>query len=449
MRARIVRLTVALAALTITVFGVPLAAAVAQFLLADRYTAIEQAADAAALAASGDLTRAVPSVPAAADDGVQVAVYDGRGARISGTGPDHGVPLISDALRGISGDGMVDGRLGVAAPVSDGDAVVGAVLATSSRSAVYAEIGGVWLGMLALAATALLIAWLLARRQAGLLVRPLRSLSEVAERLGGGDFSVRTQPAGITEIDSLTESVNRTAIRLGALVDRERSFSADASHQLRTPLTGLRMQLELALDQPGADLRAAIVAALSSTDRLESTIEELLLLARDLPQPSTAFDAHDFVEDLRRRWHPLLAARGRPLRLMADSAPQVQIRLGALTQIMDVLIDNAERHGLGAVTVTVRGLENAVAIDVADQGPRLSLDPEVLFQRRAAQASGYGIGLALARRLAESQGGRLRLTDTDPPTFTLLLPVTSSAPPADDGPATPRRPARHTPGPPS
>ena len=94
-----------------------------------------------------------------------------------------------------------------------------------------------------------------------------------------------------------------------------------------------------------------------------------------------------------------------------------------------MLIDNADRHGAGTVTVAVRALDDAVAIDVADEGPPLHIDHAVLFQRRAAQAAGHGIGLALARRLAESQGGRLRLATPDPPTFTVLLPAATTADP--------------------
>ena len=85
------------------------------------------------------------------------------------------------------------------------------MLVTADRSAVYLRIGLVWLLMLALAAAALLVAWLLARRQARRLVSPLQALTTVAERLGGGDFTVRTQAVGIAEIDSVNESVNRTA----------------------------------------------------------------------------------------------------------------------------------------------------------------------------------------------------------------------------------------------
>jgi len=421
-RRRIVRLTVALATVTIMIFGVPLAVGVAQYLLADQYNELERVADAAAIGVSGDLT-AVPPTPSGGGPATQIAVYDLHGVLVSGGGPDQ-VSLVADALTGVSSRGMLGSRLGVAAPVSDGDEIVGAVLVTTERSAVYLRIGLVWLLMIALAAAALVVAWLLARRQARRLVSPLQALTTVAERLGGGDFTVRTQAVGITEIDSVNESVNRTAIRLGDLVDRERAFSADASHQLRTPLTGLRLQLEAALDQPNADLRSAIIGALRTTDRLEATIDELLALARDVPGPMETLDVNALLDGIRLRWHPVLAARGRPLRLAITGTPQVRVVTSAVSQILDVLIDNADRHGSGAITVTVRGLDDAAAIDISDEGPPLQGDPAVLFQRRTEPNTGHGIGLALARRLAEAQGGRLRLATPAPPTFTLLFPST-------------------------
>lgn len=419
MRRRIVRLTVALAAVTIMIFGVPLAVGVAQYLVADQYNELERVADSAAIAVSGDL--AAPPAPAGPGPATQIAVYDRTDVKVSGDGPDR-VPLVAAALTGVSSSGMLDSRLGVAAPVSDGDEIVGAVLVTTERSAVYLRIALVWLLMLALAAAALLVAWLLARRQARRLVSPLQALSMVAERLGGGDFTVRTTAVGITEIDSVNASVNRTAVRLGDLVDRERAFSADTSHQLRTPLTGLRLQLEAALDQPNADLRTAIGDALTTTDRLQTTIDELLALARDTPGPTEPLDVDTVLDGIRRRWHPVLAPRGRPLRLAVTGTPRARVVTSALTQILDVLIDNADRHGAGTITVTVRALDDAVAIDVADEGPPLVSDAAAMFERRGQQATGHGIGLALARRLAESQGGRLRLATPDPPTFTLLLP---------------------------
>ncbi len=422
MRVRIVRLAVWLAALTIVVFGVPLAIAAAQYLTSDQYRSLEGVAEAVALEVTGDLKAPLTSA-ASWPAGVQVGVYDERGQKVSGAGPGTAPGVITAALRGTSQNSVDAGRLAATAAVSDGDAVVGAVLATVATSTVYVKIGVVWLAMLALAGAALGIAWLLARRQAANLVRPLQMLSTVAERLGGGDFTVRADPAGIAEIDSVTDSVNRTATRLGALMERERAFSADASHQLRTPLTGLRLQLEAALDQPGADLRAAITDALVGADRLEATIDQLLALARDVPAVAEAVDLDAVVDSIRRRWYPDLAARGRPLQATGTGLPRAHVQLAVLTQVVDVLIDNAGRHGAGPVTVAVRFLDDAVAVGVSDEGPPLRLDPAALFRRRSVPSDGHGIGLSLARRLAESQGGRLHLTATSPPTFTLLLPT--------------------------
>jgi signal transduction histidine kinase len=420
-RRRIVRLTVAVAVIAIAVFGIPLAIGVARYLLSDQYAQLERTAAGFAIAVSGDLNPA--STPAGSDPDLQVAVYDAGGGRVSGAGPERSTPLVAGALAGLSGTGTDDGRLGAAVPVSDGDVVAGAVLVTTGRSAVFLRVGLIWLLMLLLASVALLIAWLLARRQASRLVRPLQALSVVAERLGGGDFSVRTDVVGIAEIDSVSDSVNRTAMRLGDLVDRERAFSADASHQLRTPLTGLRLQLEAALDAPGADLRAAISGALATTDRLQATIYEILALARQAPSAHEPLDVEDVLDCVRERWHAVLAAKGKPLRLAVNGAPRPKVDATALNQILDVLIDNADRHGAGAVGLTVRALDDAVAIDVTDEGAPLTADPAELFDQVSPNDAGHGFGLALARRLAESQGGRLRLSIPDPPTFTVLLPA--------------------------
>ncbi|MCW2648260.1 MAG: hypothetical protein QOF87_101 [Pseudonocardiales bacterium] len=425
MRRRIVGLTVLAAVLATCLFGVPLAVAAARYFISDEHNELERTADTTALAISGDLSRArVPSGVPQPESGTQVSVYDRSGIRLAGPGPGRADDLVSRALRGSVASGDVGSRTAVAVPVSDGDAVTGAVLVTADRGQVYRRIGESWLAMLGLAAAAVAISWLLARRQARRLARPLERLSVVAERLGGGDFSVRTSPVGIPEIDTVSTALDRTAERLGSLVERERAFSADASHQLRTPLTGLQLGLEAALATPGTDLRAAMRDALVAAERLESTVTDLLALARDAPVENRVLDVDEFLRGVRARWHGPLAAANRPLRFSVEPAlPPTGISSAAAEQILDVLIENTLRHGRGAVTVTARAAESALAIEVSDEGPPIEADPRELFRRRSAGAGGSGIGLALARRLAESEGGRLVLSSPSPPRFTLLAPI--------------------------
>jgi signal transduction histidine kinase len=283
--------------------------------------------------------------------------------------------------------------------------------------------------MAGLAALAVAATWLVARWQARRLVRPLEELSRTAVLLGGGDFSVRTAASGIPEIDSAGTSLNTTADRLGALIHRERAFSADASHQLRTPLTGLRLGLETALDAPGADLRAAIGTAIESADRLERTIEDLLSLAREPRRRGAPLDMAALAEEARQTWGPVLAARGRQLRLdRAEDTPVSTAAPAAVRQALWVLLDNAVQHGAGTVTVTVRDAGGALAVDVSDEGPGPRQDRLAPGRAAGRDGGGQGIGLALARSLAEAEGGRLRLTRPAPPVFTLLLPAAS-----DDG----------------
>jgi signal transduction histidine kinase len=425
MRRRIVGLTVLAAVLAICLFGIPLAAAAARYYVSDERSELQRTADASALAVSGDVRRArAPSVLPHPEHGTDVSVYDAAGTRITGPGPNRAGDLVHRSLRGAVASGNTGGRTAVAVPISDGDTVAGAVLVTADRGQVYRRIAESWLGMLALAAAAVAVSWLVARRQAQRLARPLEELCRTAERLGGGDFSVRTSPAGIPEIDTVNASLDRTAERLGSLVERERAFSADASHQLRTPLTGLQLGLETALAEPDADLRAAVREALNAAERLAGTVTDLLALARDTPGRGQPLDLEGFLRDISTRWNGPLAAAGRPLRINVERPlPDTAMSSAAAEQILDVLLDNAVRHGRGSVTVTVRDAEHALAIDVTDEGPPISADRLELFRRRSPAADGSGIGLALARRLAESEGGRLVLAAPYPPRFTLLAPL--------------------------
>jgi signal transduction histidine kinase len=426
-RRRIVVISVLAAVLATTLFGVPLAIGVAKYNLDDERSELERLADSVALSLSATYARgATPRAVPQGERGTSVALYDADGSRRLGGGPDR----LDVQLPDVDDDALVSrddtSELVVVVPVSDGTRVLGVVRAATPATEVWLRTLATWLGMALLGALAVGVTWTLARRQARRLAAPLDSLSAAAVRLGGGDFTVRTAPSGISEIDSVGDSLDSTAQRLGELLARERAFSADASHQLRTPLTGLRLQLEAALESPNADLRSAITAGLATTDRLERTIDDLLALARDTQPHGGVVAVRDLLAEVETDWHGLLAEAGRVLRI--DVRPDVagcQVSAPVLSQIMTVLLDNALRHGRGVVRVSAREVANAVAVDVTDEGHGITSDLDPFRPRTtpSSAANGHGIGLALARRLAEGEGGRLRLARPTPPTFTLLLPT--------------------------
>ena len=429
MRRRIVGLALLGSVLAIALFGVPLAAAVVRYTLAYDLVDLERVADAAAMTVAADLVRGdpLPDLPAA-PEGTEVAVFDHHGVLAAGDGPARPDAQVRSALDGRVDAASLDGSLVVAIPVThDGD-VIGAVRAASPRSAVYEQVGLAWVLMLGLAVLAIGAVWLLARRQARRLARPLEEMSETARRLGEGDFSARNEPVQVPEIDAVGAALNTAADRLDDMLARERAFSADASHQLRTPLTGLRLRLEAALESPGQDLRPALTSAIAAADRLERTIDELLALARDTRESSAPpAEVSALLEEVEQTWAARLFVEGRGLVVAVDGQPPATTTSAAAArQVLSVLVDNALRHGLGTVTVVAREATDALAVDVSDEGPGITLPEAELFARRASGDSGHGIGLALAQRLAEAEGARLRLTSPSPPTFTLLLPICRS-----------------------
>jgi signal transduction histidine kinase len=427
-RRRIVTLAVLAAVLAITLFGVPLGYAVAQSFLGDEAAQAEHVADVAAIEVAAHLARNEPVTTLdGADPDVSLALYTPDGTRVIGNGPARDDPTVLDAADGdVASDPDAPGGLAVAVPVTDGTTVTGVVRATVPYAGVWLRIAGAWSVMLALGAVAVGATWLLARRQARRLSAPLESLAGAAQRLGEGDFSVRTRASGIPEIDAAGSALDVTADRLDHLVTRERAFSSNASHQLRTPLTGLQLTLETALDAPAPAQRAAVVRALESADRLERTIGDLLSLARHRPREQAALPLAALAADWNCAWAPVLQGRGRRLQVtVAPGLPDTRASEAAVRQVVDVLLDNAVVHGAGTVGLVARDAGTTVAIDVTDEGGGPP-DPDEVFRSRAVSSPGHGIGLALARALAEAEGGRLVLSCARPPVFSLLLPAAGS-----------------------
>jgi signal transduction histidine kinase len=424
-RKRIIGLTVLAAALAIALFGIPLAGIVVRYVVHDERGELERIADRAAVSACADLVRGRPpgALPPTGAD-THLALYDAAGNRSGGSGPATADPTARAALTGTTSSGDINGDIVVAVPLQTGTTVLGAIRAATPRAEAYTRIAGIWSLMAGLGLVAVIGAWLVARTLSSRLSRPLDQLVLTANALGHGDFSARSRFPGLPEIDSVGAALNRTATRLGEMVARERAFSADASHQLRTPLTGLRLGLEIALEDPDRDPREALRSAVATTDRLQRTVEDLLQLARDTDRPAEPLHLTQLLGELSDTWGTKLAANRRALTVTEQPwVPASRASTASVRQILAVLLDNAVTHGTGAVTVTIRDAGNALAIDVANRGPAITVSSEQLFARRSPDAKGHGIGLALARRLAEAEGGRLGLTQTSPPTFTLLAPA--------------------------
>jgi signal transduction histidine kinase len=432
-RTRIITLAVLASVLATSLFAVPLGVAVLDRLLGKERGHLVRVASEVAIDIADEMDAGTPIDPDeltdVGDDGehVTAAVFDDDGRRLAGTAPDRDIDVLERALDGAVRSG-IDGDLLVAAvPVTHGDDVIGAVLVTEARSDVVAEVALVWAAMAGLAVAAVTVAWLVGRRQARRLAEPLEDLEKRARRLGDGDFSVRTRRGGIAEIDAVGAALDATAIRLDDLLARERGFSADASHQLRTPLAGLRLRLEAALECTDQDPRPAIAASLVDADRLEAIIDELLTLARaGQAGQATRINLEALLGELSPAWGARLALTGRDLEVRIDpGAPDPHASAAAVRQVLAVLVDNATEHGGGTVTIAVREASGAVAVDVSDEGTGVREAPGLLFSQRTDRHDGHGIGLGLARRLAEAEQGRLNLTRAAPPVFTLLLPPDS------------------------
>lgn len=427
MRRRLLLSTLGSVAVAIVLLGVPLA-----WLL--RSTLERQAFDQLESVAADAAQRDEPQREILLDRraGVRLQLFQARGDRLELLADTHpeGAPVrgtddLRDALgeRGL-GRTRMHGMLAVALPVEGSPGLVWRVTASDAGVRARARLATVWLA--SLAGFALLVGVVLALWQAQRLAVPLEQLAASARRLGDGDFSVRAPRTGLPEPDDVADALDATADRLGAMLERSRSFGADASHQLRTPLTALRLDLEV-LESTGAE-PALVKAAVAEADRLEATIDELLSLAA-APPGEEHINLADLVAQRLDAWRSLAAAQGREVVLRAEEVPPVRARSAALGQSLQVLLDNALEHGAGTTTVRVENVAGGVRLCVADEGPGLHpADADALLGRRAdARDRSAGRGLPLLRSLVEAEGGRVVLEhDAGGTIVCLLLPVAAS-----------------------
>jgi two-component system, OmpR family, sensor kinase len=356
-------------------------------------------------------------------------VADSAGTGLEGA--DYGDrPEVAAALAGENSQGRRDSELlgeellFTAAPVIEQGRTVGAVRATQSVAAVNDAVRDDVLVLIGAGAAALLlgvgVAWVLA----GFLTRPLESLTTTARRVAAGDLDARAPARGSREQRQVASAFNEMTGRLQGALEAQREFVANASHQLRTPLTGLRLRLEAAADGVGdPQIREELHAAEDEVERLAALLTNLLVLAREGQEPPEPepVDLERGATDARERWAAEADARGFRIRLDGGPAIRVMASPDDVGIMLDNLIENALKYSGDGGEVLIewgrRGDRGFVAI--SDDGPGLAVgEHERMLDRFArgsgATASGTGLGLAIVSALARRWRGSVELRDREP-----------------------------------
>ena len=379
-------------------------------------------ARAAAVAASGRATAGSPGDP---EDGFALLMApDGR--VLERTGGAEGPVLTREELASTASDDVeaereiegVDGTTRLLAE-RHGSNVVVVGQSLDDRDETLAALAG------AFALGAPIAALVVALLGYALAAAGLRPVERMRARAAGVSLEAPAEPlplpAAHDEIHRLGTTLNEMLDRLRGSYDRERRFVADASHELRTPVAVIKAELEGALRRAPADpdLRESLRAAVDECDRLAQLAEDLLVLARSgdgalavRPEP---LDAAAQLERVRTRFSARAAEHRRELLVEAEPGLVVQADELRLSQALGNLLDNALRHGEGAITLTARQAGDAVELGVADEGagppPELRARAFERFARgdEARTRGGAGLGLAIVRAIAEAHGGGAEL----------------------------------------
>ncbi|MBT9257136.1 HAMP domain-containing histidine kinase [Phycicoccus sp. MAQZ13P-2] len=425
MRRRVTRVAVVAAVVAMTLFAVPLAVVSRSLLLERELAELQVTALAATRAVTSDPTDPVELPPT--DEVTTLAVYGTDGRRTAGDGPTSGGTAVTAALRGTPTRGPEGDRVVAAVPVVSDERVVAVVEASESRGEVWRQVALAWGLLTAGAVLALTVGVAVARRQSRRLVRPLEELTATAVRIGEGDLGVRARRSDVLELDGLATAQNTMVDALSEVLDRERRFSADASHQLRTPLARLGLRLEAAEADPGTVTREWVRQSRADIAHLQDTVADVLHAAR--AGASTAGPAAPteplgaVVAAAEDRWRGPLAERGRRLESeVADDVAAVPVAGRTVGHVVDVLLENALTHGRGRVRLVARAVAGALAVDVLDEG-EVDVAVRDPFERGVTTGSGSGVGLSMARTMASAAQARLVLSDRAPTRFTLFVPT--------------------------
>lgn len=438
MTARLLVAAVGMTTVVLAALVVPLGIANARSERRDLESKVERDAQALSSIVEDGLERADPAVIASgarvarayeARTGGRVVVVRRNGVAVvdseGGVGRSfRSRPEIAAALDGRISVGTRPSRtlgtdlLYVAVPVASSGRVHGAVRVTYPTSEADRRVRRFWLVLGAISLSALAAAAVVGVLLARWATRPLTKLESAAGRAGAGDLTIRAPVEGPHEVRSVATAFNTMVGRLEELLSAQEAFVADASHQLRTPLTGLRLRLENLERDVGSEGEASLAAATAEVERLSDLVDGLLAIARadHVTRPPGDVDLAAVVRDRVDAWAALAEERGLGLRSGSSSTPVVRAGRDRVEQVLDNLLSNAfEAVGPGGeVEVSTAATGAYGELRVRDDGPGLS-DEEKLhaFDRfwRKRTTPGSGLGLAISRRLVELDGGTIHLED--------------------------------------
>jgi two-component system, OmpR family, sensor kinase len=382
------------------------------------------------------------------DDGTLLA--DSAAPSAADTGESYASrPEIARALDGRASQGerrsneLDEDLLFTAAPIIEDGRPEGAVRVTQSVDAVNREVRNDIIALIGVGLVALLlglaVAWLLA----GSLAKPLRGLAASARRVARGDLDARADVEGSSEQREVATAFNDMTGRLGRSLRAQGEFVANASHQLRTPLTGLRLRLEAAAaktDDPS--VRDELAAAEHETERLARLLAELLTLAgeRERPEPQPV-DVGDAAAGAFERWRRPATRSGHELIVDEGQPTEVRAATEDVAAMLDNLIENALSYSPagGSVTIGWRSDDRHVRIAVDDEGPGIEEDEsERVFERfyrgsASGGQDGTGLGLNVVEALAKRWDGEASLSNRrgGGARAEIVLPAHSSLPAAD------------------
>jgi two-component system, OmpR family, sensor kinase len=301
-------------------------------------------------------------------------------------------------------------------PILQGTRTAGAVRVSQSVEAVDRAVRRAWVGLALIGLLVLGLGLLAGSVVAGQIARPMKRLDRAARRVAEGDLAARATVEGSAEQRSLAATFNDMTARLERLVRSQRDFVADASHQLRTPLTGLRLRVEAARAEAGdPEVAEELDAALAELDRLGLMIDELLQLSR-AGERATAGERLDLQELASRaagRWEATAAEREQRLSALAAGNGAAWLSREDADRILDALVENALAYSPEGTEVEVAAVPGGLA--VRDRGPGLAPgEEERVFERfhrggAGGSAPGTGLGLPIARELARRWGGDVTL----------------------------------------